>query len=101
MAAVVALKAKTEGTPALNFQLLLWPVTDSSYNNSSFHTYADGHFLTRNIVQWFWNNYTTNQELRNEIYASPLRATTEQLQGLPPELIQTAEMDVLRHDGEA
>lgn len=101
MAAVVALKAKAEGTPALKFQLLLWPVTDASFNNTSYHTYADGHFLTRNMMQWFWDNYTTSQEQRNEIYASPLRASKAQLQGLPPALIQTAEMDVLRDEGEA
>lgn len=101
MAAVVALKAKEEGTPALKFQLLLWPVTDASFNNASYQTYAEGHFLTRSMMQWFWDNYTTSAEERNEIYASPLRATTEQLQGLPPALIQTAEMDVLRDEGEA
>lgn len=101
MAAVVALKAKAEGSPKLKFQLLLWPVTDASFNNSSYHTYAEGHFLTRNMMLWFWDNYTTSAEQRNEIYASPLRASTEQLQGLPPALIQTAEMDVLRDEGEA
>lgn len=101
MAAVVALKAKAAGTPALKFQLLLWPVTDASFNNTSYHTYAEGHFLTRNMMQWFWDNYTTNPAERNEIYASPLRASTAQLQGLPPALIQTAEMDVLRDEGEA
>jgi acetyl esterase len=101
MAAVVAIKAKEAGTPALKFQLLLWPVTDASFNNASYQAYGDGHFLTRNMMQWFWDNYTTSQEQRNEIYASPLRATTEQLTGLPPALIQTAEMDVLRDEGEA
>ncbi|WP_404339660.1 alpha/beta hydrolase [Pseudoalteromonas mariniglutinosa] len=101
MAAVVALKAKAAGTPKLKFQLLLWPVTDASFNNASYQAYGEGHFLTRNMMQWFWDNYTTSQEQRNEIYASPLRATTEQLTGLPPALIQTAEMDVLRDEGEA
>ena len=101
MAAVVALKAKAAGTPALKFQLLLWPVTDASFNNTSYHTYAEGHFLTRNMMQWFWDNYTTNPAERNEIYASPLRASTEQLKGLPPTLIQTAGLDVLRDEGEA
>jgi acetyl esterase/lipase len=101
MAAVVALKAKAEGSPKLKFQLLLWPVTDASFNNSSYHAYADGHFLTRNMMLWFWDNYTTSAEQRNEIYASPLRASAEQLKGLPPALIQTAEMDVLRDEGEA
>jgi acetyl esterase/lipase len=53
------------------------------------------------MMLWFWDNYTTSAEQRNEIYASPLRASAEQLKGLPPALIQTAEMDVLRDEGEA
>ena len=101
MAAVVALKAKEAGTPALKFQLLLWPVTDANFENSSYNQFADGYFLTKNMMQWFWDSYTTNPAERNEIYASPLRATTEQLKGLPPTLIQTAGLDVLRDEGEA
>lgn len=60
IAAVVALKAKAEGTLVLKFQLLLWPVTDASFNNASYHSYAEGHFLTRNMMQWFWDNYTSS-----------------------------------------
>lgn len=101
MAAVVALKAKEAGTPKLRFQLLLWPVTDASFNNASYNQFADGHFLTRAMMEWFWDNYTTDPKQRNEIHASPLRARLEQLQGLPPALVQTAEMDVLRDEGEA
>lgn len=101
MAAVVALKAKAAGTPKLRFQLLLWPVTDANFNNASYNQFADGHFLTRGMMEWFWDNYTSDPKQRNEIYASPLRASLEQLQGLPPALVQTAEMDVLRDEGEA
>ncbi|WP_348733917.1 alpha/beta hydrolase [Rheinheimera texasensis] len=101
MAAVVALKAKAAGTPALKFQLLMWPVTDASFENGSYQQFQQGYFLTRNMMTWFWDNYTTNPAERNEIYASPLRATTAQLQGLPPALVQTAELDVLRDEGEA
>ncbi|RIA35692.1 acetyl esterase/lipase [Ectopseudomonas oleovorans] len=101
MAAVVALKAKEAGTPKLRFQLLLWPVTDANFNNASYNQFADGHFLTRAMMEWFWDNYTTDPKQRNEIHASPLRARLEQLQGLPPALVQTAEMDVLRDEGEA
>ena len=101
MAAVVALKAKAAGTPALKFQLLLWPVTNANLENSSYHQFADGYFLTQNMMRWFWDNYTTDQAARNEIYASPLRANTTELQGLPATLIQTAEFDVLRDEGEA
>ncbi|RMR34224.1 Lipase [Pseudomonas syringae pv. coriandricola] len=101
MATVVALMAKDKGTPALRYQVLLWPVTDASFDNGSYNQYAEGHFLTRNMMKWFWDNYTTDAAQRNEIYASPLRATTEQLKGLPPALIQTASADVLRDEGEA
>ena len=79
MAAVVALMAKEKGTPALRYQVLLWPVTDANFNTASYDQYAEGHFLTRNMMKWFWDNYTTDAAQRNEIYASPLRATTEQL----------------------
>ncbi len=101
MAAVVSLMAKDKGTPAIKFQLLLWPVTDANFETTSYNQYAEGHFLTRNMMKWFWDNYTTDANQRAEIYASPLRATADQLKGLPPALIQTAGADVLRDEGEA
>jgi len=101
MAAVVALMAKDKGTPAIRFQVLLWPVTDANFETASYNQFAEGHFLTKNMMKWFWDNYTTDANQRNEIYASPLRATTAQLKGLPPALVQTAGADVLRDEGEA
>lgn len=101
MAAVVALKAEEAGTPKLRFQALLWPVTDANFNNGSYNQFAEGHFLTRNMMQWFWDSYTSDPRQRDDIHASPLRASLEQLKGLPPALVQTAEMDVLRDEGEA
>jgi acetyl esterase/lipase len=101
MAAVVALKAKEAGTPKLRFQLLLWPVTDASFETASYNQFAQGHFLTKPMMQWFWDSYTTDPQQRAERFASPLQASLEQLQGLPPTLIQTAEFDVLRDEGEA
>ncbi|WP_434571544.1 alpha/beta hydrolase [Pseudomonas sp. Z3-6] len=101
MAAVVALMAKDKGTPAIRFQALLWPVTDASFETASYNQFAEGHFLSKNMMKWFWDNYTTDAGQRGEIYASPLRATTAQLKGLPPALVQTAEADVLRDEGEA
>ena len=101
MAAVVALKAKEAGKPKLSFQLLLWPVTDASFETGSYNQFAQGHFLTKPMMQWFWDNYTTDPKQRAERFASPLRASAEQLKGLPPTLIQTAEFDVLRDEGEA
>ncbi|WP_047527176.1 alpha/beta hydrolase [Pseudomonas sp. 11/12A] len=101
MAAVVALMAKDKGTPAIRFQVLLWPVTDANFETGSYNQFAEGHFLSKNMMKWFWDNYTTDANQRNEIYASPLRATTAQLKGLPPALVQTASADVLRDEGEA
>ena len=101
MAAVVSLMAKEHAAPKLRFQLLLWPVTDSSFDTESYDTYAEGHFLTRNMMTWFWDNYTTNPAERAQIHASPLKASVEQLKGLPPALVQTAGLDVLRDEGEA
>ncbi|MDB6145235.1 MAG: lipase [Pseudomonas sp.] len=101
MAAVVALMAKDKGTPALKLQVLMWPVTDASFDTGSYNQFAEGHFLSRNMMKWFWDNYTTDAKQRAEIYASPLRATTDQLKGLPPALIETAGADVLRDEGEA
>lgn len=101
MAAVMCLMAKEKGTPNIKFQLLLWPVTNAKFDTDSYNKFANGYFLTKNMMQWFWDNYTTDPKQREEIYASPLLATTEQLKGLPPALVQTAENDVLRDEGEA
>lgn len=101
MVAAVALQAKQFKTPAIRYDVMLWPVTDARFDTASYDQFADGHFLTKNMMKWFWDNYTVSDKDRNNILASPLRATTEQLKGLPPTLIQTAELDVLRDEGEA
>ncbi|MEU5253832.1 alpha/beta hydrolase fold domain-containing protein, partial [Streptomyces longwoodensis] len=62
---------------------------------------ATGYFLRRDAMQWFWDQYTTDETERAQITASPLRATVEQLTGLPPALVITGEADVLRDEGEA
>ncbi|WNN32879.1 alpha/beta hydrolase [Pantoea agglomerans] len=101
MVAAVALQAKQFKTPAIRYDVMLWPVTDARFDTASYDQFADGHFLTKNMMKWFWDNYTVSEKDRNNILASPLRATPEQLKGLPPTLIQTAELDVLRDEGEA
>lgn len=101
MATVVALMAKAKGTPTLRSQVLFWPVTNANFENASYDEYANGHFLTKGMMKWFWDAYTTDPKQRQEIYTSPLLATPEQLKGLPPTLVQTAEKDVLRDEGEA
>ncbi|WP_214654231.1 alpha/beta hydrolase [Aquisphaera insulae] len=101
MSAVVSLMARDRGGPEIRFQALLWPVTDADFDTGSYHEYAEGRFLTRSMMKWFWDNYTTDPVERANIYASPLRAMTEELRGLPPALVQTAGNDVLRDEGEA
>ena len=101
MAAVVALMAKDKGGPALRFEALLWPVTDANFETASYNQFANDHFLTKGMMQWFWDSYTSDAAQRKEIYAAPLQASVEQLKGLPPTLIETAEFDVLRDEGEA
>jgi acetyl esterase/lipase len=101
MAAVVSLMAKDRGTPHIRFQLLFWPVTNARFDTSSYEQFAEGYFLTRNMMRWFWDNYTTDEHEREDVYASPLQASIERLKGVAPALVQTAEMDVLRDEGEA
>ncbi len=101
MATVVALMAKDRGGPALRSQVLLWPVTDAKFDTPSYKQFANGHFLTKDMMVWFWDNYTTDAKARQQVYASPLQASTAQLKGLPPTLIQTAEFDVLRDEAES
>ncbi len=81
--------------------MLFYPVTDADFDTGSYHEFGTGYFLRRDGMQWFWDQYTTDEAERDEITASPLRATTKQLAGLPPALVITAEADVLRDEGEA
>lgn len=101
MATVTALMAKALGGPAIKAQVLFWPVTNANFENASYDEFESGHFLTRPMMKWFWDAYTTDPKQRQEVYASPLLASTEQLKGLPPALIITAEKDVLRDEAEA
>jgi acetyl esterase len=101
LAAAVALMAKDKKGPELKLQVLFWPVTDASFETVSYNKYSNDRFLTKNMMKWFWDNYIPDQNQRNEIYASPLKASLDELKGLPPTLVQTAENDVLRDEGEA
>ena len=93
MTAVIAPKAKTEGGPALKCQVMFWPVTDVNCETESYNQYDEGYFLTKAMMKWFRDAYTTDPQQRKEIYASPLQATTEQLKDLPPAMVQTAGND--------
>ncbi|MDT0385948.1 alpha/beta hydrolase [Streptomyces dubilierae] len=101
MTAALTLMAKERGDVPLTFQVLFYPVTDANFDTGSYRQFAEGYFLTREAMKWFWDQYTTDEKERAHITASPLRATTEQLAGLPPALVITGEADVLRDEGEA
>jgi acetyl esterase len=101
MAAVVSLMAKDKGGPTIRFQALMWPVANADFDTGSYLEFADGYFLTRNMMIWFWDSYLPDRARRSEKYASPLQAAAADLHGLPPALIQTAHSDVLRDEGEA
>ncbi|MFH8706734.1 alpha/beta hydrolase [Streptomyces rubrogriseus] len=101
MTAALTLMAKERGNIPLVQQVLFYPVTDAAFDTGSYQQFAEGYFLRRDGMQWFWDQYTTDEAQRAEITASPLRATTGQLTGLPPALVITGEADVLRDEGEA
>ena len=101
MATSVTMLAKERGGPPITFQLLFYPVTDANFNTSSYNTYQEGYFLTRENMKWFWDNYLSNDTNRKEPTVSPLQASVEQLSGLPSALIIVGENDVLRDEGEA
>ncbi|GHO90553.1 acetylhydrolase [Reticulibacter mediterranei] len=98
LAAVVTLMARDQGGPHLAYQFLIYPVTDYyKPGTPSYQENAEGYFLTRDDMIWFWDHYMSSEEARHP-YASPLRA--ESLHSLPPAMVITAEFDPLRDEGE-
>ena len=99
LAAVVALMARDRGAPRLAYQLLVYPVIDAACDTASYRDNAEGYFLTRDMMLWFWGHYLGGDSNRRHPYHSPLRA--DHLSGLPPAFVITAEFDPLRDEGEA
>ncbi len=99
MTAVTCLMAKEKQGPEIKFQLLLWPVTDANFNRNSWKEYAEGRFLTANMMKWMWDNYLPDVEKRREYYATPFNAPLDKLKGLPPALVHLAENDILFDEG--
>lgn len=101
MAAVVALLAKERQGPKIDFQVLFYPVTDANFEDSSYNQFANGPWLTKAAMKWFWDAYLPDEAARKQPTATPLNASLEQLKGLPDALVITDENDVLRDEGEA
>jgi acetyl esterase/lipase len=101
MTAVTAIKAKENGGPRIKAQIIMWPVTDADFETASFKEFGRDRFLSAPLMKWMWDLYIADPAKRRDIHASPLRASLEQLTGLPPALIQVAENDILRDEGEA
>jgi acetyl esterase len=100
VAAAVTMMAKERRGPNITFQVLVCPVTDANFANASYTSFCDGPWLTRRAMKWFWNAYLPDAARRAQVTACPLKATIDQLRGLPDALVITAEYDVLREEGE-
>jgi acetyl esterase/lipase len=101
MATVVAMLAKQRGGPRIAYQVMFYPVTDANFETTSYREFANGPWLTKAAMEWFWNAYAPDVTARKNPTASPLQASLDELSGLPPALVITDENDVLRDEGEA
>ena len=101
MTAALTLMAKDKNGPKIAYQALLIPATDASVDTESYHEFGTDRFLSRAFMKYGWDLYAPDEKTRNNPYVSPLRATPDQLKGLPPALVITAENDPLRNEGEA
>ncbi len=101
MAAAIAMMAKDRNGPKISYQALLIPATDASVDTESYHAYGTGRFLARAFMEYGWSLYAPDAKTRDNPYVSPLRAAAEEIKGLPPALVITAENDPLRDEGEA
>lgn len=101
MAAALAILAKQRGDVTFVHQSLYYPVTDAGQDTASYQEFAHGPFLLAKSMEWFWDAYLPDHGRRSEITASPLRATTDELAGLPEAFVIVDENDVLRDEGEA
>lgn len=101
MATAITIMSKEKEWPNIGLQVLLYPVTNDDFNTQSYKDFADGPWLTKPAMEWFWDAYAPDKTTRDEILACPLKASTEELSGLPEAFIITDQNDVLRDEGEA
>lgn len=101
MTAALTILAKQRGDVTFVHQSLYYPVTDAGQDTDSYREFADGPYLTAKGMAWFWDAYLPDHAKRAEITVSPLRASLEELAGLPEAFLIVDENDVLRDEGEA
>src|ERR1700681_1795534 len=101
LAAATTLLAKQRGDITFAAQLLLYPVTGADFDDESYTMFADGYWLTRSAMRWFWDQYTNDAVERKLSTVSPRRPPADELRGLPKTLVINAECDVLRDEGES
>ena len=101
LTAALTLMSKDRKGPKISYQVLLIPATDASVDTDSYHAYGTDRFLARDFMKYGWDLYAPDAKTRDNPYVSPLRASSEELKGLPPALVITAENDPLRDEGEA
>lgn len=98
IAIALGMLAKARGGPRLRAQLLYYPPTDATCSSASHRAFSDGYLLSSEEQAWYWEQYCGGDCTSPTV--SPLRATREELSGLPPTMIVTAEADVVRDEGE-
>lgn len=97
LAAVTAIQARDLGIPKVAAQVLIYPTTDARMLHPSITSNGKGYILTKDLMTWFMDNYTSNEADKSNPLMSPL--LTEDLSNLPPALVQTAGFDPLRDEG--
>jgi acetyl esterase/lipase len=103
MATVLCLMAKQRGDVKFVQQSMYYPMTDALTNqdSESYRLFKDGPYGDAKTMEWFWSTYLPEEDLRSKSAVSPLRATLDELRGLPPALVIVDENDVIRDQGEA
>ncbi|MGX6603518.1 alpha/beta hydrolase [Micromonosporaceae bacterium Da 78-11] len=101
MAAAITLLTKRRGGPRIRAQLLYYPLLDDRCETRSHHDFGTGYLITSAAVRWYWQEYCDDPRRTAHPTVAPLRATPDDLAGLPTALIITAEADPVRDEGEA
>jgi len=97
LAAAVAQIARDTDGPSLAYQLLLYPATNHAFDTASYDENAEGYFITKADMEWFWDHYLPHEFNGQNPYASPLQA--REVADLPPASVVTCGFDPLRDEG--